>query len=58
MANYDLNRKDFALEVLNNECMKKFSSILFKVYRDRSYDWKSNIFNIANINKVMTILDL
>ena len=58
MANYDLNKKDFALEVLSNECMKKFSSILFKVYRDRSYDWKSNIFNIANINKVMTILDL
>ena len=58
MANYDLNKKDFALEVLNSEYMKKFSNILFKVYEDRSYDWKSNIFNADNINKVMTILDL
>ncbi len=58
MANYDLNKKDFALEVLNNEYMKNYSNILFKVYGDRSYDWEHNTFNIENINKVMTILEL
>lgn len=58
MANYDLNKKDFALEVLSNEYMKDYSNILFKVYGNRSYDWKHNTFNIKNMNKVMAILEL
>ena len=58
MANYDLNKKDFSLEVLSSEYMKKFSNILFKTYENHSYDWKGNTFNIDNINKVMALLEL
>lgn len=58
MANYNLNKKDFALDVLDNEDMKKFSNILFRVYKDPDYDWKKKTFNVENINKVMDLLEL
>lgn len=57
-ANYDLNRKDFALEIMQDEEMKKFSNILFKIYGDRQYDWKKATFNVSNINKVIELLEL
>lgn len=57
-VNFDIDKKDFALEVLNDSEMKEFSAILFKVYKDRDYDWKSEIFNPDNVNRLMKLLEL
>lgn len=53
-APFDLDRKDFALEVKD----KPHSAILFKMYGNREYDWKKVEINIDNINKLAQHLGL
>lgn len=50
-VNFDQDRKSFALEVKNNE----HAAILFKLYGNREYDWRRDLFN-NNVEKVMSLI--
>lgn len=53
-APWDKGKKDFALQVKD----KPHSSILFKLYGNEDYDWKGELLNPDNINRLIRLLGL
>ncbi len=53
-APWDADKKTFALAVKDLSA----SSILFKLYNNKEYDWKKEVLSIDNINRLTDLLEL
>ena len=51
---FDADRKEFALQIKD----KPYSSMLFKLYGNANYDWKGELLNPDNINRLIRMLGL
>lgn len=54
LAPFDVDKKEFAMQVKES----KHSNILFKLYKDKNYDWKKELFSVDNLLKLKSILDI
>ena len=53
-ADFSQERKEFALSIKDF----KYKNVLFKIYSDPNFDWKKEVFNVSNINKLLEAFGL